>query len=189
MAQSCGQALVLQARLRSGCQPVGVDGTWEPAVAIVCDDRPRFRDAVVRLVRACGFEVPAVTEDFSAVEPLVQQHGARMAVVALPLTGMSGLLAAKAFTSAAPGCELVLVSHSDTLLDAALDAGARALVPESDLRVLRRVLLEVAAARTRLAPWSGSGGRQWQRQAEAVDVAEPATERLGQGTGDRQTQP
>ena len=155
MAQSCGQALVLQARLRSGCQPVSVEWTWEPAVAIVCDDRPRFRDAVVRLVRACGFEVPAVTEDFSAVEPLVQQHGARMAVVALPLTGMSGLLAAKAFTSAAPGCELVLVSHSDTLLDAALDAGARALVPESDLRVLRSVLLEVAAARTRPAPWSG----------------------------------
>lgn len=124
-------------------------GTCEQLVAVVCDDRPSFRDAVVRLLSACGYEVRAVTDDWGAVVPLVHEHGADVAVVALPLAGMSGLLAVRDVVSAAPDCELVLVSPATSLLHAAVEAGARALVPESDLRGLRQVLLEVAAAPAR----------------------------------------
>lgn len=123
-----------------------MDGKCVHRVAVVCDDRPQFRDSVVRLLMACGFEVPAATDDFGAVEPLVRTHSACLAVVALPLTGMSGLLAVSALAAAVPDCELVLVSPSTTLQPAALEAGARALVPEADLRVLRDLLRDSTAA-------------------------------------------
>ena len=118
--------------------------------AIVCDDRSVLRDAVVRLLMACGFEVPAVTAVFADVMSLALDHQACLVVVALPLTGMSGLGAVRALSSAAPDCEIVLLSASSALELAALEAGARALVPEHDLRVLRAVLREIAAAPRRL---------------------------------------
>jgi DNA-binding NarL/FixJ family response regulator len=82
--------------------------------------------------------------------PLALDQEACLVVVALPLTGMSGLRAVNEFSSAAPDCEIVLLSPSGSLELAALEAGARALVPEDDLRVLRSVALEVAAAPRRL---------------------------------------
>lgn len=115
-------------------------------VAVICDDRPVLRDAVLRLLMACGFDVPAVTESFADLGPLALAHEACLVVVALPLTGMSGLRAIRDLSSAAPGCEVVLLSPSASLELAALEAGARALVPEHDLRQLRAVVLEIAAA-------------------------------------------
>jgi DNA-binding NarL/FixJ family response regulator len=115
-------------------------------VAVICDDRPQLRDAVRLLLEACGFDVLAVTEAYPELAPLALDHGACLAVVALPLTGMSGLRAVNDFRSAAPACEIVLLSPTASLELAALEAGARALVPEDDLRVLRAVALEVAAA-------------------------------------------
>jgi DNA-binding NarL/FixJ family response regulator len=98
----------------------------------------------------CGFEVPAITESFAELGPLALAHEACLIVVALPLTGMSGLGAVRELRSAAPDCEIVLLSPSGSLELAALEAGARALVPEDDLRVLRAVALEIAAAPRRL---------------------------------------
>jgi len=119
-------------------------------VAVICDDRPALRDAVLRLLMACGFDVPVVTESFAKLGRLVMAHEACLVVVALPLTGMSGLQAVRELSSAAPDCEILLLSPSSTLELAALEAGARALVPEDDLRVLRAVVLEIAAAPRRL---------------------------------------
>lgn len=118
--------------------------------AVVCDDRPALRDPVVRLLTACGFEVPEVTALFTGLASLIRRHEARVVLIALPLTGMSGLKAVGALAATAPDCEIVLLSPSSTLELAALEAGARALVPEEDLRVLRGVLLEIAAAPRRL---------------------------------------
>jgi DNA-binding NarL/FixJ family response regulator len=115
-------------------------------VAVICDDRPQLRDAVRLLLKACGFDVPAVTEAYAKLAPLALSHGACLAVVALPLTGMSGLRAVTELRSAAPDCEIVLLSPAASLELAALEAGALALVPEDDLRVLRAVVLEIAAA-------------------------------------------
>jgi DNA-binding NarL/FixJ family response regulator len=119
-------------------------------VAVICDDRPALRDAVRLLLKACGFDVPAVTEAYAELAPLALSHGACLVVVALPLTGMSGLRAVQEFSFAVPDCEIVLLSPSASLELAALEAGARALVPEDDLRVLRSVALEIAASPRRL---------------------------------------
>jgi FixJ family two-component response regulator len=127
-----------------------MDGVCEDMVAVICDDRPALRDAVLRLLMACGFEVPAVTESFAELLPLAMDNEACLVVVALPLTGMSGLGAVRQLSTAAPDCEIVLLSPSSTLELAALEAGARALVPEHDLRILRAVVLEIAAAPRRL---------------------------------------
>ena len=142
--------MALQAGLRLRCNPACVNGVHETMAAVVCDDRPVLRDAVVRLLMACGFEVPAVTAVFADVMSLALDHQACLIVVALPLTGMSGLGAVRALSSAVPDCEIVLLSPSASLELAALEAGARALVPEDDLRRLRTVLLEIAAAPRRL---------------------------------------
>lgn len=114
-------------------------------MAVVCDDRPEVREPVVRLLSAAGFEVAAVADAFADVPALVRRHGACVVVVALPLTGLSGLRAVRALRDAAPDCEVVLLSPSATLELAALEAGARALVPEDDLRALRCVLRELVA--------------------------------------------
>ena len=112
--------------------------------AVVCDDRPAARGPLVRLLTVCGFEVPAGVESFSDVPDLLQEHGPCTAVVALPLTGMSGLRAVRALRDAAPTCEVVLLHPSSGLELAAVGAGARALVLEDDLRGLRDVLLDIA---------------------------------------------
>lgn len=117
----------------------------EQRVAVVCDDRAELRGPVLRLLSAVGFDVVAVVDAFAEVPALVRDHGACLAVVALPLTGLSGLRAVRALRAAAPGCEVVLLSPSSGLEPAALEAGARALVPEDDLRALRHVLRELAA--------------------------------------------
>lgn len=127
-----------------------MDGAGEGLVAVICDDRPALRDAVRRLLMACGFDVPAVTESFAELGPLAAAHEACLVVVALPLTGMSGLQAVRELGAAVPDCETVLLSPTASLELAALEAGARALVPEHDLRVLRAVVLEIAAAPRRL---------------------------------------
>lgn len=122
----------------------------ENVVAVICDDRPALRDAVLRLLMGCGFDVPAVTESFAEIGTLALAHEACLVVVALPLTGMSGLRAVRELSLADPECQVVLLSPSASLELAALEAGARALVPEHDLRRLRAVALEIAAEPRRL---------------------------------------
>lgn len=121
-------------------------GATSSRIAVVCDDRADLRGPVVRLLTACGYDVRAVVTSFAQVPDLVAEHAPCLAVVALPLTGMSGLGAVRELRQAVPACEVVLLSPSDTLQLAALEAGARALVPEDDLRALRLVLHELAGA-------------------------------------------
>lgn len=112
---------------------------------VVCDDRPDVRCAVAALLRRCGFEVAGEADTFSALCLLVREHRPAVAVLTLPLAGMSGLAAVRALRAQAPACELVLLSTFDRLEIAALEAGALALVGEDDLQGLHRVLRELAA--------------------------------------------
>lgn len=113
--------------------------------AVVCDDAGSLRTAVERVVMAAGFQVRGVVTTYAEVAPLVLAQSARVAVAALPLTGMTGLRAVQALRWTAPDCEVVLLASSDVLELAALEAGARALVPDDDLRVLRDVLCALFA--------------------------------------------
>jgi CheY-like chemotaxis protein len=113
--------------------------------AVVCDDRPAVAASVAELLRRSGFEVAACVESLPVLAKAISTSGAGLAVLALPLTGMRGLSAVRALRSAAPDCELVLLEAPDTLNLAAVEAGARATVPDGDLRRLRAVLLEIAS--------------------------------------------
>lgn len=128
-----------------------MNASCDEMVAVVCHDRPSLRTAVVRLLEVCGYEVRAATESFDECAGIALAQRACVVVVALPLTGVRGLTAVKALREDAPDCELVLMSPATALERAAIEAGARALVPEDDLRVLRTVLQEIAlAARVRV---------------------------------------
>jgi CheY-like chemotaxis protein len=116
-----------------------------PLQAVVCDDRPAVVASVAELLRRTGFRPAACVESLPALSRAIAATSAVLAVLALPLTGMRGLSAIRELTSAAPDCQLVLLEAPDTLNLAALEAGARATVPDGDLRRLRTVLLEIAA--------------------------------------------
>lgn len=165
----------------------------ERLAAVVCHDRPAMRAPVVRLLEECGFHVCAVVASFGDVTALATEHAPCVAVVALPSTGMSGLLAVSALREAVPRCEIVLLHPSGGLESAAVAAGARALVPEDDLRGLRLSLLELSGAPLGVhVPRGGrsSVGRgQRQSEDEAVVVAQLAVHRPGERASDGQAQP
>lgn len=137
----------------------GMTTRCEEMVAVVCDDRPAFRHAVVRLLMGCGFDVAAVTEAFPSVADLALSHRACVVVVSLPLTGLAGLQAVRELRVKAPDCDVILMSPSPALQPAARDAGALALLPEDDLRALRTLLQEIARTprRVRLPRARGHG--------------------------------
>lgn len=125
-------------------------------VAVVCEDRAALRGAVVRLLRDAGMRVAAVTDSFPAVRGLVQQHAADLAVVAVSLTGLAGLEGVRRLRQAAPSCEVVLLSEPGGLTAAAVAAGALALVPEDDLRAVRRLVGQLPARTAGTAAGSSS---------------------------------
>jgi len=100
----------------------------------VCDDRPAVVASVVQLLRGTGYELGALTHDLDGLTTAVRETSARVADVAPPLLGMSGLTAVRTLRSAAPWCEVVVLKAAGTLAVAALEAGARAAVQDDDLR-------------------------------------------------------
>jgi DNA-binding NarL/FixJ family response regulator len=115
---------------------------------VVCDDRDPVRRMVAGVLVRCGFEVAGRVADFATLRALVRAAGPTVAVVSLPVAGMTGLGAVRTLRAEAPGCMVVLLCSFDQLQVAALEAGARALVPEEDPQALREVLVDIAAAAT-----------------------------------------
>lgn len=128
----------------------------EPArrgTAVVCEDRPWLSGAVAAVVARSGWQVSASTASFADLAPLLQ--GADLAVVSLPLAGLGGLRAVGELCAAAPHCDVVLLSCSPALAPTAQQVGARALVPDDDLRALAAVLRQLSrdrSGRTRTKP-------------------------------------
>jgi DNA-binding NarL/FixJ family response regulator len=96
-----------------------------PRVLIV-DDHPLTRDALAALLGAHGFEVCGTASD--GEEAVVEANRLKPDVVLLDLSmpGVDGLTALPTLRSAAPGCEVVVLTASgteDNLL-AAIRAGA-----------------------------------------------------------------
>lgn len=112
--------------------------------AVLCEDRPAVVASLTSLLRATGYQVHATTDTLPALRAAIRPTAARVAVVALPLTGMAGLAALRALHSDAPWCELIVLEVPDSLASAALAAGARAALRDGDLPGLRAVLLQVA---------------------------------------------
>ena len=120
-------------------------GENRPLTAVVCDDRPEVRRTATGVLARCGYDVVGEAEDFAGLDRLLREEGPTVVVLSLPVVGISSLAAVTALRSRAPGCEVVLLSSFDQLEVAALEAGATALVSESDPQALQAVLREIAA--------------------------------------------
>lgn len=116
---------------------------------VVCDDRPQVRRTVTSLLNRCGFEVSGETDAFSPLRKLVRSAQPTVVVLTLPVVGMSSLAVVSILRDEAPACEVIVLSAFQELNLAALEAGARALVPEEDPQALKTVLLALAAASQR----------------------------------------
>ena len=119
---------------------------------LVCDDRPDVRRTVAGLLKRCGFDVVGEADSFSLLRDLVRSTQPTVVVLSLPVVGMSSLAAVHALHDEAPACDLVILSAFQQLHLAALEAGARALVPEDDPQALQAILLEIAAESLDSAP-------------------------------------
>ncbi len=130
-----------------------------------------MRRRVGALLVRCGFEVAAEVDSFTALHDVVQRTQPAVVVLSLPLPGMSTLAAVQALREEAPESAIVVLSAFETLGIAALEAGARALVPEDDPRMLVVVLDELAASwiRSVLDAASGLAGVPGPRQAADSD--------------------
>lgn len=119
-----------------------VSGGW---TGVVCDDRPAVRRTVLNVLSHCGFAAGGDCDSFPAFRELVRTTRPAVAIVTLPLAGMNGLAAVRLLCADAPQCEVIVLSSFDQLEVAAVEAGARALVPEDDPQALRAVLRALAA--------------------------------------------
>ncbi|MFN2555959.1 MAG: response regulator [Nitriliruptorales bacterium] len=118
--------------------------------ALVCQDDAGMRRVVATTLERAGFEVVAETDRGSEAVRLAGEVRPHVAVIHLALLGTLGLRLIATLQAEAPGCLVIGMSPLDTLIAAALDAGAHAVVVESDMLGLA-VELE-AIARCRLSP-------------------------------------
>lgn len=100
---------------------------------------------------------------------------------------MRGLAAVRLLCADAPQCEVVVLSSFDQLEVAAVEAGARALVPEDDPQALRAVLCALPAQ----LPAGPSVPLPSQRPQVSVEppASGDASLWLGDTTGSRMTKP
>lgn len=118
-------------------------------LGVVCEDRADVRRSVTSLLGRCGFTVAGETTSFGQLLEVVRTARPAVAVVGIPLAGMSTLAAVSLLRQEAPTCQVVVLSPFDELQLAALEAGAEALVAEHDMQALQAVLREVAAGAVR----------------------------------------
>lgn len=143
---------------------------------VVCDDRPAIRRSVGALLVRCGFELTGEVATFAALHELVLRTRPAVVVLTLPLAGMSTLAAVGALRREAPGSEIVVLSAFETLEIAALEAGATALVPDDDPRMLFAILVDMAGSwrRTDEGAVAALAGIPEPRQASDSDEPVPS---------------
>lgn len=161
-----------------------VSGGW---TGVVCDDRLAVRRTVLNVLSHCGFVAGGDCDSFPAFRELVRTTRPAVAIVTLPLAGMSGLAAVRLLRAEAPQCEVVVLSSFDQLEVAAVEAGAHALVPEDDPQALRAVLRALAAQ----LPAEPSAPLPSQRPQVSVEppASGGASLIFGEPSGSRMTNP
>lgn len=111
--------------------------------AVVCDDRPAVAASLDALLRACGLTPLPRVKDRDELAHVLQAEQPAVAVVALPLLGTVGVRGISVLQQLAPHCAIAVLEAGGGLGAAALRAGARAVVPDGDLRPLRTLLRSV----------------------------------------------
>ena len=129
-----------------------------PSSALIIDDHPLYRDALVQLLRAILGESTvhsaSCAEEGLRMEP--QLPGLRLVLLDFNLPGMSGTEAIGALMSKFPAVDVIAVSASEERLDAtaALRAGAR-------LFISKAVSTDVMAEAIQRVLASDFAGPQW----------------------------
>ena len=138
---------------------------------IVVDDHPLTRDALASLLESGGFDVVGEAADGTEAIDLVEELQPDLVLLDLSMPGLDGLAALPRLRSAAPDCEVVVLTASGTEenLLAAIRAGAAGYLlksepPERIVSFLRGVANGEAAlsgevARRLLDQLRASGGR------------------------------
>ncbi len=121
-----------------------------PLRVLLCHDNAAVSRVLAAHVERAGFTVAAETDRGSEAVRLAGELRPDIAIIHLALLGTLGLRLIPTLQAAAPGCLVIGISPLDTLVEAALDAGAHAVIVEDDLRGLTGELQ--AIARHRLSP-------------------------------------
>ena len=125
-------------------------GTPSGLGGVICDDLDARCRSVAGLLSRSGFTVVDQVPTFAALRDSVLGCRPAVAVLALSLVGMGGLEAVRVLRRDVPDCQVVLLSSFSRLVPEAVQAGARALVPEDDPQALLDVLRAVAAGHHRV---------------------------------------
>ncbi len=146
-----------------------------PLQAVVYDDDAACRRAIFVIVERSGVEVVEISGRVSDVVERVRGLHPDLIVLELALSATLGLGIIPALLAAAPGAAVVLLSPFNGLRAAAVEAGAYALVDDTDLRELGRCVRRLVEERdrTRAAdsmgepPGRGRPGEEGGADAEA----------------------
>ncbi len=120
--------------------------TAAPLKALVVEDDAQTRFAVAAILHRQGFEVATHPGPMADVLLAVARERPKVVVVDAALTGVAGLGAVSSIRDAAPGAAIIVLSPLHGLRQAALRAGAAAVIAPADLRRLAACLQEVASA-------------------------------------------
>lgn len=121
-----------------------------PPRAILCLDEAGMRRAVGAIIERAGFSLVGETDRGLDAVGLAGDVCPDVAIIHLALLGTLGLRLIPTLQAAAPGCLVVAISPLGTLVGAALEAGAHAVVADNDVLGLATEL--EAIARSRLSP-------------------------------------
>jgi two-component system nitrate/nitrite response regulator NarL len=135
-----------------------------PPVALIIEDHPLFREALIHLVRTALTELEPVAA--SSAEEGLKLAGTladvRLVLLDPGLPGLAGAEAIAAFGRAYPAASLVAVSASEDRREAmaALRAGAQVFVSKAvSTEVLGEALVRAATGRMQQAEWITPQGR------------------------------
>lgn len=116
-----------------------------PLRAVVCTDDEVLGRAVALLLHASGLEVVGIADTPDRVVEAARGRRLDVIVGDIAALGVRGLAGLTMLRECAPGCAVALVSPFPSLAEAALEAGASAVVNRDDLRPLLDVLSALRA--------------------------------------------
>jgi CheY-like chemotaxis protein len=117
-----------------------------PPKAVLCVDDDRV-PILVGLLERLGFVTVAEATRGIDTVTFVAEHDPDVVIIDLAQVGGLGLRIFSVIEALAPECLRIALSPMDTLDLAALEAGANAVIPDGDLRRLRRVLTTLTRSR------------------------------------------
>lgn len=120
-----------------------------PTALLLCGDASVPCEVLARTALDAGFEVVSRSRHWTDAVEAAADLAVDVAIVDLALAGTVGVRVVPVLRSAAPGCEVLVVSPLSDIDLSPLEAGAAEVVAPTDLRPLAAALRRIAAERIR----------------------------------------